>query len=638
MGGILNVSVFNAVGAIKEVDVPVSAYSWAANQWIQMRVTWDFAAAAGVQSTHIYLNGIEPSYGFNTLKGPLTMPQESATQYLYIGNRSTNTPHANGIIDEFVVYDAPVAPAPDTTPPAVSVTFPTGGATVGGSVTINANASDNVGVARVEFYRDGTLLGTDTSVPYQQIWNTVLDANGAHSLSAVAYDASNNSATSAIVPVTVNNAPGQQPLDIILVLTDDQRWDTVQYMPLTNALLGPESMKFENAFSATALCCPSRSTILTGLYTHNHGVRRNWVNEGGGTPAFPDSSTIATWLDAAGYRTGIYGKYLNDYNKKQPYPYTAPGWDEWHVIVEEATKAFYNYTMAENGTLVSYGSAPQDYSTSVIAQKAVSFIETTPANQPLFLYFTPVAPHAPGTPAPQDVGTYASLAPWRPPSYNEADVSDKQSWPSTSPLLTATQQASGDALRITQIESLQAVDRAVRDIVDALIRTNRYQNAAVIFMSDSGLLWGEHRRIDSKECAYEECIRYPLWVRVPGVTASSTDTHLISNIDIAPTVAEIAGVPPSTSVNGQSFVSLLTNPSAPWRTEILLENLAVFPIGTFDAIRTSQYKYADYYAIGGREFYDLAIDPYELDNRVNDPAYSSIIQQLQNLLATLKNS
>jgi arylsulfatase A-like enzyme len=324
-------------------------------------------------------------------------------------------------------------------------------------------------------------------------------------------------------------------------------------------------------------------------------------------------------------------------------PAVPPGWSEFHVFVRQNGvnsdgDYYYNYEFNDNGVVTSYGTAPQDYSTNVLAAKAVQFLASTPLNQPLFLYFTPFGPHDPATPDPQDIGSFASFPDWRPPSFNEADVSDKPAWVQALPLLTATQIASSDALHRSQLETLQSVDRAVASIITELKQEGRWKNTLLIFMSDNGLIWGEHRIQDTKFSAYDESVHVPLWVRAPGV-ASRQESGIAANIDLAPTVAQWAGVLPPSKVNGLSLIPLLKNPGMPWRSEILLEYLGptINSYLRYHAVRTPQYSYVEYLN-GEEELYDLSLDPYQLSNVVNDPAYAAPLTTLRSLLAALKTS
>ena len=521
----------------------------------------------------------------------------------------------------------------DDTPPTVMITSPQAGSTIEGIVTITASATDEGPVAGVQFQVNGVNLGSEiTSPPYQIDLDTHTLSNGPADLTAAARDTAGNDTVSAPVQVTVFNQP-RLPMNIVLILTDDQRASTMAQMPLTMSLIGNPGVRFVNAFATTPLCCPARATILTGLYTHNHNVRSNAPPYG--APAFADGSTIATWLQAAGYRTALIGKYMNMYDKKTPWPYQPPGWSYWSAF---KVPNYYSYRLVENRKEVVYGSTTADYSTKVIARKAVAFIDSTPPSQPLLLYFAPFAPHEPATPASSDQTLFSTLAKWRPPAFNEADVSDKPLWIQRLPLLTSTQIKTQDAFRLKQLRSLAAVDRGVRDIVNALIRTGRMSNTAIVFASDNGLSWGEHRW-RFKDCVYDECIRIPFLVLAPGI-APRVDSSFVALTDLAPTFAEWAGVSPPVSVNGVSLVGLLANPGRPWRQELLIEVLEHAEKnaneGLFSGVRTHRYAYAEH-TTGEVELYDMKVDPSQLTNIAGDPANAGVIAQLSSLVASLKS-
>jgi N-acetylglucosamine-6-sulfatase len=413
-------------------------------------------------------------------------------------------------------------------------------------------------------------------------------------------------------------------LNIVLILTDDQRWDTLQYMPMTRQLLAAAGVTFSNAFAATPQCCPSRAGILTGLHSHNHGVLSNEI----AAPGFKDASTIATWLRGAGYRTALIGKYLNGYPGLKPWPYIPPGWSEWHVFKGEG---YYNYTLVENGSEVTYGNAAEEYSTLVLANKATDFIRTTAAGQPFLLVFAPYAPHRPAAGAREDRGLFSDLAPWRPPSFDEADVTDKPTWVRELGPLTAAELIHVQSLRRDQLRSLQAVDRAVKSIVETLAATGKLDNTVILFTSDNGFAWGEHRW-DAKMCVYEECIRVPLIIRMPGVSPRREE-GLVTLIDLAPSFAAWAGVM-HPKVDGLSLARLLATPQA-WRNDVLIEMLGGERPMLYSAIRTARYTYAEY-VNGDRELYDLAVDPHQLMNVAADPRYASVVEELRARLAVLK--
>ena len=312
--------------------------------------------------------------------------------------------------------------------------------------------------------------------------------------------------------------PNPQPPrpNIVLILSDDQRFDTIglthsrdgitPVMPTVLSEIVGKGVSFDNSFVTTALCAPSRSSLLSGKYSHTTGVHDNGGSDGG-FQAFNDASTVAVWMKAAGYHTGLYGKYINGYN--QAAPYIPPGWDEWHAF---KNVAYFNYTLEDNGSEVAYGSADTDYSTDVLRDLAVQFIQDSAGQQPFFLYFAPKAPHAPATPAPRHAGSFSGIPPWRPPNYNEADVSDKPAWLQAIAPWGATKQANTDAFDQKQLESLQAVDEAVAALLQALQDIGELDNTLVIYASDNGYSWGSHRW-EPKQCPYEECMRVPLAIR-----------------------------------------------------------------------------------------------------------------------------
>lgn len=432
------------------------------------------------------------------------------------------------------------------------------------------------------------------------------------------------------------NAQEPIPPDIIIIITDDQPWHTQQFMPLTNELIGGHGVTFTNAYVSTPFCCPSRASILTGQYAHNHGTIGNNVPFGGAT-LFDDSSTLATWLKNAGYRTGLIGKYLNEYFKIPQY--IPPGWDQWYAFTNRSlglTGGYLDYSLNENGIEVNYnGTGSNTYSTNVLRDKAVGFIQSTPSDQPLFLYFSTNAPHTAIVPDPVDEGLFEDLPPYRPPSYNELDISDKPSWLETQPVLSASQLAEADELYRLQVLALQSVDRAVQAIVQTLQDTRRLDNAVIIYTSDNGYSLGEHR-LTRKNCVYEACIKVPLLVRAPDLTPR-TDAHLVENIDLPVTMADFAGIDPPVPVDGLSIVDLLHNPEVPWREDILVEVTDRHNIWqrNFQAVHTSQYVYAEY-PNGEREFYNLAIDPDQLESQIENPAYSTVVEELARRLQTYK--
>jgi arylsulfatase A-like enzyme len=430
-------------------------------------------------------------------------------------------------------------------------------------------------------------------------------------------------------------APAAAKPNIVLILTDDQRWDELGTMPTVEKEIVGKGVTFANGFVVNPLCCPSRTTILTGKYSHSTDIY--WNNPPhGGFPTFEpeEGSTVATWLHDAGYRTALIGKYLNHYMPKNA-THVPPGWDDWKAEAlagtGEGNGGYYNYDISDNGTLVHHGSDPSDYSTDVFARYATDFIGSTPDSQPLFLYLAPRAPHVPATPPPRYEHACAGLPPLRPPSYNEADVSDTPHSVQILPPMSPQLQQDEDALHVQHCQTLLAVDDAVRDILTALQDTGRLSNTLIVFASDNGLQFGEHRLI-SKKVPYEASIRVPIVVRYDPITysAARTDHHLALNLDFAPTFADAGGVAAPGAV-GRSLLPLLQGGDVTWRSDFLVEHWEPKStpgwVPAYCAVRTTRDVYVEYIT-GEQELYVLKKDPDELQNLAADSAYANLLRKL----------
>jgi N-acetylglucosamine-6-sulfatase len=474
----------------------------------------------------------------------------------------------------------------------------------------------------------GTGLATATAVSFGNVAAT-FTVDGDDQLTTVVPAGATNA------QVTVDTPDGQvvsdQPFvvqpNIVVILTDDQRWDTLSYMPTVESELVAHGVDFMNAFAENPLCCPSRASFLTGQDSHTTGVYSN-QEPLGGFARFDDTATLGTWLDDAGYATFLTGKYLNHYFDTDGL-YVPPGWDRWRAFA--SSTPYYDYDISLDGTAVeSYGSDPSDYSTDVIAGLADDMIREASAQDPLFMWVAPLAPHGPWTPAPRDVGTLDGIDPWRPPSYDEADVRDKPAYIQALPRLSTDAQASIDALRQGQLETLGAVDDLVGTLLTALTETGRMSDTIFVFTSDNGYLWGEHRR-DGKVVPYEESIRIPLVVRWDRVTGAGQDSHLISNTDLAPTLIE-AGDATASGFDGMSFMPLLIGQSVTWRKHMLIEHdTAGAP--SYCADRTPKEIFV-HYATGEEEYYRLGphADKYERTNKVAVTKFQPRITKLRNVL------
>ena len=430
----------------------------------------------------------------------------------------------------------------------------------------------------------------------------------------------------AIIPLVdseVRAQTTQQKPNIVYILTDDMRKSDLKYMPKTRSLLRDKGMTFTNAFVSHATCCPSRATTMRGQYAHNTGI---WFNDGdlhGGWQGYKnrghERDNLATRLDAAGYRTALFGKYLNRYENTT---YVPPGWDRWFATFNHR---YFNYDVNDNGTIRHFGTNDGAYQTDVIRTKTQAFIDASAATgKPFFAYVAPTAPHVPTIPAPRDLHTYDGAKAPRPSSFNERDVSDKPPWIRDLPKMSAKQIAEIDKHHESRVETLQAVDDLVAGVVKKLNSAGVMSKTYIFFTSDNGWHQGEHRIPNAKWRPYEETIRVPLLVRGPGVAAGSTTNELALNTDYLPTFTNLAGTETPSYVDGRSLHPVLKQTATSWRSSILLEaaknsqrSPAYYGIRTVRTPTNSTHgKYIEY-AGGVRELYWLGADPYELTNKYN---------------------
>ena len=412
--------------------------------------------------------------------------------------------------------------------------------------------------------------------------------------------------------------------NIVFILADDMRKDDLKYMTKTRSALKKKGMSFSNAFVSNALCCPSRATIMRGQYAHNTGV---WLNGGseGGWQAYQsngnEQDNVATRLDAAGYRTGLFGKYLNSYQGST----VPPGWDRWFATFHPPWE-YFDYDVNDDGTIRHFGTKDSDYQTDVLKRKTKTFIgASVTQGKPFFAYVAPLAPHGPTVSAPRDRHVYDGLKAPRPPSFNEGDVSDKPPWIRQLPKLGDAKKARIDDKQEMQAETLQALDDLVAGVVGKLQDQGVMGNTYIFFTSDNGIHRGEHRIPGDKGRPYEEDIRAPLLVRGPGVAADHQARKLALNTDFLPTFTDLAcsSSSPCDTRNwsyvpdGRSLRPVLKSNATAWRSAILLEAHRMHAGSTpsFYGLRTSGgTKYVEYEG-GKKELYFLGRDPYELNNR-----------------------
>ena len=431
--------------------------------------------------------------------------------------------------------------------------------------------------------------------------------------------------------------------NILVIETDDQTVESVRVMTNVRDLLARQGTTFSNSFVANALCCPSRATFLTGQYSHSNGV---WTNNlpNGGYQKLDHSNTLAVWLQRAGYHTAHLGKYLNGYRTRgTPPTEVPPGWSEWHGSVDPTTYRFWDYTLNENGKLVTFGNRPADYQADVYAQKGSEIIGRLAASErPFFLWAAFLAPHSgqPRTagdppnqatpePAPRHRDRFASEPFPTPPSFNEQDVSDKPQTIQRRPVLTQAR-AAGVAENYRQrLESLLAVDEAVAAFVSRLRAAGELDDTLIVFTSDNGFMHGEHRIPSGKVVVYEPSIRVPLIMRGPGIPRNRIIDDPVLNVDLAPTMLDAADAKASRVLDGTSLLPLARDPLTELGRDVLLET------PSYAAIRTPRYKYVEYTS-GDRELYDLVTDPHELSSRHADSALGGVRTELARRLAELR--
>jgi N-acetylglucosamine-6-sulfatase len=425
--------------------------------------------------------------------------------------------------------------------------------------------------------------------------------------------------------------PEGRPSFVLIVADDlDSDLGSMEVMPRARRLIADQGVELTSHFVSTPLCCPSRTTLFTGQYTHHHRVYRN-RGRTGGFHRFQrlglEQQTLALALQRHGYRTALVGKYLNEYKGV----YVPPGWNEWVAASADAYNGF-GYALSVNGKREVHHKNPSDYTTDVLAARAEAFLAAQRPGAPFFLYFAPLAPHPPATPAPRHAGLFGDRAIPRTAAFNEPDVSDKAPGLRDRPPLSTADVAALDEHYRRRLRSLQALDEAIERL-DAVLRKRGLSDSTyVIFTSDNGFHMGQHRLPFGKGTAYEEDIHVPLYVRGPGVRAGAKEARLTSSADLPVTLAELAGAP-LPNADGRSLRPLWESAAeVAWRQFVLIENFqagddegqradpAAVPaqvraaVPLVSALRGARAKYVE--LAGGKwtELYRLDADPHELDN------------------------
>jgi N-acetylglucosamine-6-sulfatase len=431
-----------------------------------------------------------------------------------------------------------------------------------------------------------------------------------------------------------------RPPNLIVVMTDDQDARSIWAMPKTRRLLGRAGTTFTRSYATFPLCCPSRATFLTGQYAHNHGVLSNDL-PAGSFLALDGAETLPVWLRRAGYVTAHVGRYLNGYGvplgRGIPAAEAAleipPGWSRWFAPVFRG-RAFrmYRYVLNENGRLTRYKRGVRNYQTDVYARHATRLVRRLAGGErPLFLSFAPLAPHreprrsrGPNPrPAPRHADAFPRLGLPQPPSFDEADVSDKPPRVQALPRIGAEQREELLRRHRGRIRSLLAVDDAVGAIVAALRRAGELRDTLIVFTSDQGFLLGEHRITHDKLWPYEEATRVPLILRGPGlgVPRGVTREQVTANVDLAPTILDAAGAEPGLEMDGISLLPLARDPGEARGRAVLLQSLEP-EHPEFAGVRVPGWSYV-VHEDGREELYDLRSDPFQLRSLHADRAHTA---------------
>ena len=433
-------------------------------------------------------------------------------------------------------------------------------------------------------------------------------------LAALAAGASRPSSAEAVGP-----AP-----NIVLIMTDDQTYESLRHMANV-AELAAAGTTFTNYHANFALCCPSRVTTITGQYVHNHGV---WTNHGYPALAPNAGNTLPVWLSQAGYRTMLVGKYINGYG--HAVHGVPPGWDVWRPKIHgggEGIADYYDIFMGDGEETEQHAG----YATDTIGQIAIDEVTASPAEQPFFLWLTFNAPHFANLDDPEDpVGVpVKSTSPRtdhrdafegvRAPNrgtaaFNERDVSDKPRHIRRMPRMSAEIRSAVDEAYSQQLEALQAVDEWIGRLREALALTGRLDDTLIMFTTDNGYYFGEHRIPSGKRAPYPAASRMPLVVSGPGFAAGVEDHRPRSNVDLAPTILAAAGAQPGLPQDGRALTHDVSDARA-----ILMEGRipsvrapVSYGIAQFTAIRTRNWFFARYRYLDGEtdsELYDLRRDP-----------------------------
>jgi arylsulfatase A-like enzyme len=442
--------------------------------------------------------------------------------------------------------------------------------------------------------------------------------------------------------------PAMAATNVVLIVLDNVALRDIDVMPRTSAYMRANGVEFSNAFVSNSLCAPSRASILTAKYAQNNGVYKH-------SPPQPyetfygrgnESSTVGTWFKARGYQTALIGKYMNGYGSSSIVPavHIPAGWDHWYGWTRPGY--YYNYQVNENGSLVAYGAAPEDYVTDRMAGIASRTVATLVANPaPFFLYLGLVAAHEDiesgsgiPLPAPRHAGMFTGATAPRSAAFNEDDVSDKPPRSRTTSPLSADQLAFVDRSYRGRAQALQAADEMIERLIDQLRQSGALANTVIMVMSDNGFFYGEHRFEQGNGQMYEPAARVPLLLSGPGIAKGRRATETMLNIDVFPTLSELAGLDVPTAIDGRSLAAVAAQPLRGVTTgrRSFLQTWS----DTAAGIRLPNYAYYETYggtgSIRSRELYDLHSDPGQTQN-IHRYLTSASAARLQRALADFRS-
>jgi N-acetylglucosamine-6-sulfatase len=451
-----------------------------------------------------------------------------------------------------------------------------------------------------------------------------------------------------------HNAP-----NIVLIQTDDETLGQfgLQVMPKTRRYLIKHGTEFKNYMVTTGECCPSRASLITGEYAHNDGVTSNQV-------AYPGlkakRNVLPVWLRESGYRTMHVGaKYLNGYREFAGKK-VAPGWTNWFTVLSHTQ--YYSYLASEDGHRRRFGKRPRDYITRVLARESKSLIKKYAKDRrPFYLQLDERAPHVARVDDPygdcddkaipdrRDEGAFGDAPLPKPPSYNEADMSDKPAFLRSAPPVGPRNEQRMTSKWRCALESLVGIDRSVGKVFKAVKKAGELNNTVFVYISDNGLFYGEHRITEGKVFPYEEAIHMPMVMRVPkryrqGAPRVDSVGQLVANIDIAPTLLDLAHGKSCAhgrcrTMDGRSLMPLLDGKGHWPKGRALLNEYRVpdvprYSTCEFSAIRTRTEIYVEHYRVVNpsthqceptlqKERYDLKRDPFELNSLCHGGAATS---------------